>query len=182
MLRLLAPAARAAPDRRRGPETSRAAALSSRAACHRRRGPACRAPRSRLAASAAQSRYAETLADCQGSMTSIRWCGIPPRSGKSRLGRRDIHTAVQGHRVERDHLGIEPPRQRHADGRLARGRRPRQIDRAMKQIWEHRFILSISYAIHGQKKAAGWIAPERRCRIRRHHVSVCIDRDLGRQM
>ena len=47
--------------------------------------PACRALRSRRAPAAAQSRYAATLADSQGSITSIRWCGIPPRSASDGL-------------------------------------------------------------------------------------------------
>ena len=58
--------------------------------------------------------------------------------GERRLGRRDIHPAVQGHRVERDHLGIQPARQGHANSRLARGRRPGQVDRAVKDVLGHR--------------------------------------------
>ena len=125
-------------DRPLAPGTSRGAAPSDRGACRRRRGRACLAPRSRRRPRAAQSRYAETLADSQGSMTSIRWWGTPPRSASDRLGRRDIHPAVQGHRVERDHLGIQPLRQGHADSRLARGRRPGQVDRAVKDVLGHR--------------------------------------------
>ena len=61
----------------------------------------------------------------------------PPALGQGRLGRADVHPPVERHRVERDDLGPEPPRQRHADRRLAQGGRAGQVDRAMERILEH---------------------------------------------
>ena len=57
-----------------------------------------------------------------------------------RLARADIHAAVQGRRVECDHLRAQPPRQSDTDRRLARSRRPREVDRAMKRVFADRLV------------------------------------------
>ena len=54
------------------------------------------------------------------------------------FGRADVHAPIDRHRVHRDDLGIEPAGQRHADGRLAHGRRARQVDRSLKHVIVHR--------------------------------------------
>ena len=79
-----------------------------------------RLPRASIspAAFAAQSRYAETLAGSHGSMTSIKWCGNTTAFRGGRLGRRNIHSAVQRHRVERNDLGVQPARQGDANSRF----------------------------------------------------------------
>ena len=60
-----------------------------------------------------------------------------PPLRQRRLGGADVHPAVERHRVERDDLGPEPARQRHADRRLARRGRAGQVNRAMQRIIEH---------------------------------------------
>ena len=46
--------------------------------------------------------------------------------GRARLRRADVHAAIDGHRIERDDLRIDPPGQFNSDGRFPAGGRTGQ--------------------------------------------------------
>ena len=93
-------------------------------------------------ARAAQSRYAATLADSQGSITSIRWCGMPPRSASDGLA---VAMSIPRYNVIESSASTSASsraRQRHADRRLARrpsarSGRSRDERRSRTSVYSH---------------------------------------------